>query len=88
MNIKRYNFLHTVLILLLMFAPLRGLMAMQAPHCEMDDMSAMGSMHHDQMVQDQTGGHMDHDQSVVIDQQCKRNRKDDRDNTCLIYTKW
>ena len=53
-----------------MFAPLRSVMAIQSTHCQMDDMSVMNSMVQDQSVQGQTSHHMDHDQSIAVDQQC------------------
>jgi len=39
-NIKQYKLLHYVLIMLLMFAPLRSVFAMQLMGCDMDDASA------------------------------------------------
>jgi hypothetical protein len=38
MVISHYKLLHYVLIVLLMFAPVRGAMALQQVHCNMDDM--------------------------------------------------
>ncbi|MBT8118517.1 MAG: hypothetical protein KJN89_02265 [Gammaproteobacteria bacterium] len=38
MNSNRYKSLRYVLIILLMFAPIRSAMAMQQPHCDMDEM--------------------------------------------------
>ena len=38
MNSNSYKPLHYVLIILLMFAPLRSVMADQQPHCDMEDM--------------------------------------------------
>jgi len=42
-NIKQNNVLRYVLIILLMFAPMRSVLAEQASHCNMDDMSAMSA---------------------------------------------
>ena len=52
-----------------MFAPLRGAIADQATHCQMGDMSAMEMTHHDQMLQNQAGHQMNHEQVIAIDQQ-------------------
>ena len=42
MNPKHYKLLHYVLIILLMFAPMRSAFAMESSHCDMD--GDMGSM--------------------------------------------
>ena len=46
MNIKFDNVLRYVLIILLMFTPMRSVLAEQVSHCNMDDMSATVSTHH------------------------------------------
>ncbi len=44
MNPKHYKLLHYVLIILLMFAPMRSAFAMESSHCDMDgDMSSMSA---------------------------------------------
>ncbi len=44
MNQKNHKLLHYVLIILLMFAPLRSAFAMESSHCDMDgDMSSMSA---------------------------------------------
>lgn len=43
MNSKHYKLLRYVLIILLMFSPMRSVMAMQSSHCDMSAMSAMSS---------------------------------------------
>lgn len=50
MNKKHNKLLHYVLIILLMFAPVRGVLAVQQSHCDMDDMS-MNSMSMSTMMQ-------------------------------------
>jgi len=43
-NIKRYRSLHYLLIIFLMLAPFRSVMAISSPHCDMDAMSASDEM--------------------------------------------
>jgi hypothetical protein len=66
-NIKRYRFLHYLLIILLMLAPFRSVMAISSPHCDMDDamsashevmnMSSGEAMLHQHAVADTTAVH-------------------------------
>lgn len=56
MVITHHKLLHYVLIVLLMFAPLRGVVAMQDTHCDMDEMSMSSSSadsSHEMMVSDE-----------------------------------
>jgi len=68
-NIKQNNLLRYVLIILLMFAPMRSVLAEPVSHCDMDDMSSTASMH--QMHQSQAGFIPDHiNQSQQSQHQC------------------
>lgn len=53
MVINHHKLLHYVLIVLLMIAPFRGIMAMQDTHCDMDEMnmsSSVADTGHDMMA--------------------------------------
>lgn len=64
MNIIHYKPLHYVLIILLMLAPLRGVMAVQQSHCDMEDMP-MSASANDSMSGHDMSGHAMHGMSPL-----------------------
>ncbi len=61
MNLKRYNLLRYLLVILLIIAPLRSVLAEQGSHCDMANMSAematdsIHHMHHMEQASSHTG---------------------------------
>jgi len=71
-NKKHNKLLHYVLIILLMFAPVRGVLAVQQPHCDMDDMSMSTMMQsHDMDTMSSAGKNTDKHQSCCCDGDCQ-----------------
>jgi hypothetical protein len=75
-NIKHYKPLHYVLIILLMLAPLRSVMAVEQAPCDMADMDmektsmSMPVMDHDMSSHEMSSDHMQVEQSAATHQCC------------------
>ena len=73
MNRNHYKPLHYVLIILLMFAPIRSAMAVQQTHCDMDEMNIdeMSMSMQDHAMHDMSSA--DHPIELTIDEQAVSN---------------
>ena len=65
MKINRHKLLHYVLIILMMFAPLRGVMAMQQTHCDVGNHIAGHDAESSAVISAYSGDHEMMDMSVV-----------------------